>query len=310
MKYKRIFVTGGTGFVGSNLVRKSLKEGAEVFMLARENSDFSNLTDILSDIHLCYGSLADVSVLESILRKINPQVIFHLAASNIKSGITAPLEEVIETNFTGTANLINASLGIDYAAFVNTGSFLEYGLKLDRVKESDVANPPEIYSITKLAGTLYAQAIGKSKQKPIVTFRPFTPYGPYIQKGRLIHEVIARALRKEIINLSNPKVTKDFIFVEDVCDLYIEAAEKATEKSGEIFNLGSGRAVRFDELARTLEAMLGAPLNISWGAFKEVAYDSGIWEADMAKTFANFNWRPRHSLKEGLAKTIAHFKGL
>lgn len=308
MKYKKIFITGGTGFVGSNLVRKLLKEGAEVFALARKNSDFSNLEDVLGGIRICYGSLSDAAGLENIFRKIRPQVIYHLAASNIRSGVTAPLEEVIKTNFTGTANLINASLDIGYSAFINTGSFLEYGSKRSTVKESDLTNPPEIYSITKLAGTLYAQAVGRSKQKPIVTFRPFTPYGPYIQKGRLIHEVIARALRNETIELSNPKVTKDFIFVEDLCDLYIEASERAVEKKGEIFNLGSGRAVRFDELVGATEAILGAPLKINWGAFNEVAYDSGIWEADMTKTFANFNWRPRYSLPDGLAKTIEHFK--
>ncbi|TSC96831.1 MAG: NAD-dependent epimerase/dehydratase [Parcubacteria group bacterium Athens0714_26] len=305
---KNIFVTGGCGFIGSHLVKRLIEGGYGVHILIRPASDLWRIKDVLSKLKIHYGDLSDFNKLKDIVRNVNPVGIFHLAASPIMSGVMASTEEVVKSNFLGTVNLINAAEEINYKFFINTGSFFEYGPKKTILKEIDICEPAELYSITKLAGTLYGQAIAKSKNKPIVTFRLAAPYGPYIQKGRLIYNVIINALQDKDISLTSPEITRDFIFVEDVINLYMEAMEKAENCKGEIFNLGTGNKTTIKMLVDYVLKIAGSKSRVNWNAFHNVVYDNGLWQTDMNKTFSKFLWRPEYDIENGLEKTIKWFK--
>ena len=182
---QKILVTGAAGFVGSHLTRRLVKEGYDVNIIIRSSTDLQRIKDILPNLNCYTGDLSDFSGLSNIVKKIEPMGVFHLAASMMMSGVTAAPEEVIRSNFLGTVNLVNAVSEINYRFFINTGSSLEYGVKKSAVKESEPCEPLELYSITKLAGTFYCKTVAKAKNKPIITFRLFTPYGPFIRKGVL-----------------------------------------------------------------------------------------------------------------------------
>ena len=306
-KKRPIFVTGATGFLGSHLIRRLVAKGFNVAALIREKSDLSKISSVLSKIRIKYGYLEDASALEKIIKNLNPTGIFHLAASNIKSGVTAPADEVIRTNLLGTINLINAASSVDYDFFIQTGSFLEYGIKSHPVKETDCPDPLELYSITKLAATLYAVKFGKANKKPIVVFRVFTPYGPDIQKGRLVYEVVSHALMNEDIKMTSPSISRDFIYVEDLVSLLLEGMKIARFHSGEIFNAGSGAAITLGRIVECVLTITKSHSNVNWGSFTPVAYDSDKWQADMTKTFNTFSWRPKISIEVGVAKTIDWF---
>ncbi|MEK7090421.1 MAG: NAD-dependent epimerase/dehydratase family protein [Patescibacteria group bacterium] len=303
-KTQKILITGAGGFIGSHLTQKLIEGGNEVHVILREKSDPWRINNLLPRLKVYFGDLADAEFLRKTVKKINPQGIFHLATSTIMSGVRAPNEEVIRTNIIGSANLIDALDSVDYEYFINTGSFSECGLKDRPIKESDVCEPAELYSITKLAQTLYGQAIARTKNKPILTFRIFTPYGPAIQKGRLIYNMIYRAIHDQEINLTEPSIVRDFIYVDDIIELYLEAAGKVGNLKGEIFNAGSGTKTSFGDLADKILEITGSKSKINWGAFPPVHYDSDKWQADMAKTFSKFNWRPKYDLDKGLAKTV------
>lgn len=305
---QKILITGASGFIGSHLTRRLVEDSNEVNVILREKSDTERIKDVLPQLTIHRGDLIDAEFLKKIVEKIKPQGIFHFAASTIMSGVRADNEEVIGTNITGSANLINALNNADYDYFINTGSFSECGFKYRPIKESDVCEPAELYSITKLAQTLYGQASARMKNKPIVTFRVFTPYGPAIQKGRLVYNVIYNALRGQDINLTEPSVTRDFIYVDDIVDLYLEASGKAKKLKGEIFNAGTGKKTFLKDLADKIVRITGSKSTVNWGAFPAVHYDSDKWQADMTKTFSKFEWRPKHSLDAGLIKTVDWFK--
>lgn len=299
-----IVVTGGAGFVGSHLVERLRREGATVAVVARQHSDLGRIHALRSEVALHRCDLADRRAVARLVDTIRPVGVFHLAASNIVSGVTAADEDVVAANVMGTANLLAALSRHEYQFFVGAGSFLEYGGKTRALAESDVCEPGELYSITKLAGTLLTRAAGR-QGKPTVVFRIFTPYGPRIQPGRLVHELIARALRGEAIRLTQPGVTRDFIFVDDVVDLLMFGMRRAADVRGEIFNAGTGQAVTLGTLVAAVLKITGSRSRIEWNAFRTVAYDDARWQADMTKTFSTFPWRPRHDLASGLAATVA-----
>ena len=303
-KNKKVLITGAGGFIGSHLTQRLIRGGAEVHIILRKKSDTWRIKNLLPRLNVYRGDLADAEFLKKNVKKINPQGIFHLATSTILSGVRASNEEIIRTNIMGSANLIDALESVNYEYFINTGSFSECGLKNRPIKESDVCEPAELYSITKLAQTLYGQAVARTKDKPILTFRIFTPYGPAVQEGRLIYNMIYRALHDQGINLTEPSTVRDFIYVDDIIELYLEAAGKAGDLKGEIFNAGSGVKTSFGDLADKILKITGSKSKVNWGAFPPVHYDSDKWQADMAKTFSRFDWRPKYDLDMGLAKTI------
>jgi nucleoside-diphosphate-sugar epimerase len=294
---KKIFITGAAGFVGSCVTRKAVEKGYDVHILVRENADFRRIENIKPRLKIHKGDLLDSGGLRKIISEVRPSGIMHLAASNMMSGIRASDEALIKTNILGIVNLFSAVEDAAYDFFINTGSPLE-------------SDPEELYGITKLAATLYGQALAKTKNKPILTLRLATPYGPGIQEGRLIFNMISQALRSSDLVLSRPDVSRDFIFVEDIAEVYFEAMEKAKDLKGEVFDIGSGVSTSLDDLARLVLKLTASKSKVRWDSAIATSYDNRVWRADVEKTFANFNWRPKYSLEEGLKKTIEWFKEL
>lgn len=304
---KKVLITGAAGFLGSHLARRLVKIGADVYVLVRESSDLWRIKDIMPQITLRTGDLKDFEWIKKIISEIKPAGIFHLAASTLSSGVTADLGEVVASNFIGTVNLINAYEDYDYDFFVNTGSFTEYEKQDRPIKESDPHDPPEIYNVTKLSSGLFARAYAKNKDKPIITLRLFTPYGPYIQKGRLVYQIISGALAGADLNLTRHEVARDYVFMDDLVELYLEAGDKAGKYKGEFFNAGTGIKTSIGELVDYVLRKTESKSKVNWGAFRNVVYDSDNWQANMAKTFSHFEWRPRTRIQEGLDKTIGWF---
>lgn len=301
---KRSLVTGAGGFIGANMVRSLLMAGHEVHAVVRPGGNRGRLEGLPISIHEV--PITDEGAVKTLFEEVIPQHVFHLAASNIASGVTADARTVVETNVLGTANLL-AALPENIESCIVAGSFLEYGSKPSPLKESDRCEPPELYSVTKLAATLLAQATARSKGLPIVGLRVFTPYGPFLQQGRLMYEVITKALAGQPVSLTNPSVTRDFIYVEDFTALALEASSRAGELGGRIFNAGSGETTTLEHLANLVLMETGSSSELSWGDFKNVAYDAATWQADMSSTFDTFAWRPR-PLLDGIRETVAWFK--
>ena len=297
---KTILVTGGAGFIGSHLVRRLLGDGYSVAVLTRETTDMRRLEDVLQRLTVIRDDMSNMPRLKTKLADLKPYGVFHCAASNIKSGVAASEDELIAANVAGTAHLVNTLAGVDYKFFVNSGSYLEYGTKSEPFKESDRCEPLEIYALTKLAATLYCQSVARSAGKPIVTFRIFSPYGPEMEEGRLVYEVVRRARENREIKLTNPETNRDFIHIDDIVDLYVEAMSKADALKGEIFNLGGGKAVTLKDFVGRALRLTGSKSPVRWGGAKVAPYDRGCQEADMKKTLSAFKWRPRRDIDVGI----------
>lgn len=304
---KTVLVTGGAGFIGSFLIRRLALLGASVHLLLRPGGDRGRVVDILASVAVHDVDINDTKRTSALLAEVKPSGVFHLAAVSQSFGNIPTFDELVATNILATVKLMDAAVlcGCDF--FVNTGTFAEIGSKDHPIREDDILEPKEFYGISRIPATLYTTALGREEGKPFATVRVFTPYGPVMQKGKLVREVIERALHGETIKLTKPEVTRDFIYVEDLVELYLAVAEQVKEFPGRVWNGGSGVATTLEELAQTVRMLTQSKSEIAWSG-KEVSYDRARWQADMTKVNRLLSWSPRHDLRAGLEKTIAWYK--
>jgi nucleoside-diphosphate-sugar epimerase len=298
-------VTGATGFVGSHLARRLVREGLNVHVLCRERSDSWRMRDILPRVTVHVADLRDLDALRAALAAARPDYVFHLAAATIVAGASAAASELIGTNLLGTVQLIEACEAVGYRGMVTTGDSFEYAPSRARLSEATPCRPTALHGITKLAATHYARSVALERARPIVTLRLFSTYGPGDHPQRLVPRAIAAALAGAPLPLSRPEVTRDWVYVDDLIDLFLEAALTAGRESGEVFNAGSGDARSIGEVVERIIRLTGSCAEPRWGVFDPPPHDAYPWVADPSWTFARFVWRPRVSLEEGLRRTIA-----
>src|SRR5205807_6832599 len=186
-------------------------------------------------------------------------------------------------NFPDTASVIGACDTVDYLGLVTTGDAFEYGPKAAPMSESDVCRPDTLHGITKLRATLHAQAAARTRGRPIVILRPFSVYGPDDHPRRLVPQVIAGALGGTAVALSHPNIARDWVYVEDLVDLYLEASRKP-EMAGGVFNAGSGQQVTIGEIVDTVFRLTWLAVDARCGAFPASAHDTDHCVAAMRCT--------------------------
>jgi len=306
-KGRRVLITGASGFIGANLVHKTLCEGAFVTILTRNSSNKWRIREVLKDVAEYSVDLLDRDRLEHVILHIKPEIILHAA---VYGGYPSQDDtiKILETNIVGTANLINVCSKIDFELFINTGSSSEYGIKLRPMKEDDVLEPPTPYGVSKASAALYCRAVALSYGRPIVTLRLFSPYGYYEDSKRLIPSVVLSCLRGLNPRVSSPDSVRDFIFVEDVMELYIKAAENRERIAGQIFNAGCGIQQTIGKVVTDIIKLTEANVEPEWNAVSNPRIEPKVWRADISKTQKLLNWQPKYHLEEGLEKTITWFR--
>lgn len=303
-----VLLTGGAGFIGANLVNKLLELGCKnINLIVRKTTDLKRLKNILPKINLFYSDLLDVNKLKTIINKINPSIIFHLATYSAYRD-QAAISEMIEANIKGTLNLLMSLKDINYKIFINTGSSSEYGLKEKPMSEEDLLKPISFYAATKASATLLCQVFAKQYGKPIATLRPFSAYGPHEEKDRFIPTIIKAIIDNKPIKLTSGSQRRDFIYIDDIVDIYIKTIAAEKELSEQILNMGTGTEYTNDEVVEILFKVTGKKVPIEKGAFPKRLWDTPHWVANISKTKRLLNWSPSFTLEKGLMATYLWYK--
>jgi nucleoside-diphosphate-sugar epimerase len=300
-------ITGGTGFIGSNLVRRLvLSKAGNVFLIAENNADLWRLNDIISELTIFNVSLTDFDSIDNVVKLIKPDVVFHLASYG---GVPAQSEQrrIFDINFYGTVNLLNSCKAVGFSCFVNTGSSSEYGIKDSAMHESDVVCPVSDYGVSKAAATQFCVKEALFNKLPVYTVRPFSVYGDYEMQNRLVPTVLIGALACSQINLSSESCVRDFIYVQDMVDIYLKIAEVRPDQHF-VFNAGTGVQSTIKNVVDTVEFLIESKLNVCWNSAPPRPWEPKVWKACMDQVSSVLNWRPKYSLKSGLEQSLNWFE--
>ncbi|HPH97661.1 MAG TPA: NAD-dependent epimerase/dehydratase family protein [Anaerolineaceae bacterium] len=305
---KKIILTGASGFVGANLARRLLKEGHEVHLLLRPGYAPWRIEDLRQDVIIHEVNLTDQAALEGIIAPLRPEWVFHLAVYGAYSWQGDPYQ-MIQTNITGTMSLLLACQKTGFEAFVNTGSSSEYGFKDHAPAETEALEPNSYYAASKAAATFFCRHTAQVQKLHVPTLRLYSVYGPFENPGRLMPALVFQALQGRLPPLANPDVARDYVYVDDVCGAYIQAASRTPQDDyGPVYNVGAGQQISLREVVDEVCHLFEIQEAPRWGSMPNRSWDTSIWVANNAHIRAELNWEPRISLREGLSGLAEWFK--
>jgi UDP-glucose 4-epimerase len=296
---KRAIVTGATGFVGANLARRLLADGHEVHLFLRPGFRSWRIDEIRAAVQLHVVDFDDVVELDRLVASVKPDWIFHLAAHGAYATQT-DVREMVRTNLVGTINLVESCLKVGFEALVNTGSSSEYGFKDHPPSESERLEPNSHYAVTKAAETHFCRYTSQSRGVRIPTLRLYSVYGPFEEPTRLIPRLIGHALVGKLPPLVNPAIARDFVYVDDVTEAYIQAATQAPPEPGAIYNVGTGVQTSLGDVVETVRRILFVSEEPRWGSMLDRQWDTSVWVADNRKIEMVLDWRPKTDLDRGI----------
>lgn len=303
---KRVLITGGSGFIGANLARRLLQDGQEIHLLLRRGYHPWRIESIRADVHLHEVDLNDPEALTHNVRNIRPDWVFHLAVHGAYSWQTN-LNQIMQTNISGTVNLLEACLKIGFEAFINTGSSSEYGFKDHAPSEMELPEPNSYYAVAKAAATLFCCYISRSRRVHVPTLRLYSIYGPYEDAQRLMPTLILNGLRCDLPPLVNPNTTRDYVYIEDAIDAFLLAATQPDQEFGAVYNVGTGVQTSLREVVDIAQRVFSLSTNPQWDSMPGREWDTTIWVANNQRARNELNWQPHFNVEQGFRKMVEWF---
>jgi UDP-glucose 4-epimerase len=308
---RRVLVTGGAGFIGSNLVDALVARGDTVTVLDDLSTGRQeNLAEAGPGVRFLQGSILDRPLVESLLADVD--TVYHLAVRCLRVCFDRP-HLVHEVNATGTLNVLEAlrQHNPSLRRFVYVSSSEIYGTsQTDLMSEDHVLEPTTVYGSSKLAGELYTRNYYSTYGLPTTIVRPFNTYGPREHHEGASGEVIPRFLVR-ILNGQAPVIfgdgsqARDFTYVTETVEGILRVAE--ADLLGQTVNVARGQDVSIRRIAELLLELLDVrSLGIEHAP--ERPSDVLRHHADVSKLERLTGWRPTIDIEEGLRRYVDWFR--
>lgn len=303
---KRVLLTGGSGFIGSNLARRLLRDGHQVHLLLRPDHRPWRIAPILGSVTPHQVELHDAAAIRAVVRLVRPHWVFHLAAYGAYAA-QDDLDLAVRTNFLATIELVRASLDAGCESFVNSGSSSEYGFKDHPTAETDLPEPNSWYAVTKVSSTLFCRYLAQREHRNVTTLRIYSAFGPYEEPTRLMPALIVEGLDGRLPPLVDPSIARDYVYVGDVCDAYVAAASRPPDLPGDVYNVATGVQTPLRHLVAIARRVLGISAEPVWRSMSDRAWDTASWVGDPRHIERELGWRPTHDLESGFREMVQWF---
>lgn len=310
---RHVLVTGGAGFIGSELVRQLAGESVHVITVdSLVNGKRENLDKVPSDqVQLVVADIRDGRRMAALLGGVD--TVFHLACLGVRQSIHSPHENH-EVNATATLRLLAAAKAAGVRRFVYISTSEVYGTaRWVPMTEEHPTYPNTVYGASKLAGECYARAFYETYGFPTVVVRPFNTYGPRCHhegdSGEVIPKFLLRCLAgRPMVVFGDGAQTRDFTYVEDTARGILLAGMIDTAV-GQTINLGSAQEIAISDLAHEVAMAVGRP---DAAVTHEISRPGDVLRlyADTTKARQLMGFRPRVGFQEGLARLRDWYRGL
>ena len=313
----RVLITGGLGFIGSNLAHRLVNLGAEVkiydALLEGYGANWANIKGIEDKVEVIIGNVREYEKLKEVIRTVD--MVFHCAAqvSRVVSMSNPWLD--VDINCIGTINVLEAVKNSNKnIKIIYTSSRAATGLaKCLPVDEETPPNPVDVYGVNKLATEMYCKVYHRAYGLKTTMLRLTNCYGPRAQMKTpnygVINWFIRMALENKVLTVYSPgTMLRDYIYVDDVIDALILAAQN-DEAINETFYVTSGNPIRLVDLANLIVRIANSgevkivPSQEEWAAI-----EIGDFYATYDKIKKKLGWKPKTDIETGLRKTIQFYK--
>ena len=295
----RALVTGAGGFIGHHLVARLVADGWDVVPIVRPGSP-SHRARRSGSAQAWPVDLTDPEVIRAAVTAADPDVVFHLAAA--RAGGTAPERAATTAVNAHSGALIVEAVGERCRAVVALGSSTEYAAAAGPMDERSTVQPRGFFGATKAAGGLLLTATAAERGIRSTLLRAFQVYGPGDHAHRLVPTVLRAARTRQVVPLTMTGRRRDWVWVEDVVQACVLAAERHDLPAGAVLNIGTGCQTANEELVAVAERVTGCPISTRVGAHPGRSWDTDSWVCDPALAGQALGWRPTVQLAEGIER--------
>lgn len=312
---EKVFVTGISGFIGSYLAERLVSEGYRVSGLLRHSNrlNYPSVQRLIGKVEMTYGSVTDFAAVRTTLAHFKPDYILHLGAITPVAYSFDHPHEVTETNYFGTINLAEAAIKEcpHLKKFIFSSSMETYGSidKREPFVEIEEVRPACPYAVAKVAAEKYLQYLWYAYKFPAVIFRQTNCYGRRENDYFVVEAIITQMLRGNAINLGDPRPWRNFLYIDDLVELYLQAmCSSESSLLGQVFNTGPANALSIRDLAENISGQLKWKGKINWNTRSIRAGEIFYLNSSNQKIKETIGWEPKTNLEEGLRRTIQIWK--
>jgi len=306
---KNVMVTGGAGFIGSELVRQLADDNANIIVFDNFLSGrISNLAGVEGNIEIVEGSILDRN-LADILKGHNVEFVLNLAAEPYIPKCYASPRSFFEINAMGALNVMLACRDAGITRALQYSSSEVYGTAVKvPMDESHPIQPSSTYAVSKIAADRLCFTMHHEHNLPVVILRQFNVFGPRETHPYIIPELITQLSSTNKIKLGNIKASRDFTYVSDAARaaLLLLGCEKA---EGEVVNCGVGKDYTVEEMANKVAEAVGQEkpeLTVEESRLRPL--DVQRLNADYSKLKGLTGWEPKYGFEQGLKETADWYK--
>jgi nucleoside-diphosphate-sugar epimerase len=298
-----VLVTGANGFVGARLCIDLSARSVEVVGLESGSGPSWRLDG--KNIRKLQVNLLDHEKLAALVRDLQPSVIVNCAAYGAYSSQTKT-DHIYGVNFNAVRHLLEIAEQLpDLRAFIQMGSSSEYGWNCAGPAENAQTIPDSHYAVSKVSASSIVQYAGKNREIPAWGIRLYSVYGPLEDFSRLMPKMLLAAREKSLPPLVNAKTSRDFVYVDDVCEAVVRVIERAhLLERGEIFNIGTGTKTSMSDLVELTRRLFKIDQEPAWGSMAARRWDHSDWYSNPKKAETYLGWQAKITLEQGLRKTM------
>lgn len=308
---KKALITGIAGFVGSHLAEYLISKNFEVFGFYHPSHDSRNLKSIQGKLKLYPIDILDQKSIESAIKNITPDYVFHLAASSSPAQSFKEPVKTMENNIFGQISLLDAIVKFSpHAKVLIIGSAEEYGA-IDKkdlpLNENSPLKPASPYAVSKIAQDFLGYQYFLHSNLHVVRVRPFNHIGPRQSTAFVVpafaNQIAQIELKGEgVIKVGNLNSYRDFTDVRDIVQAYLLALLEGVE--GEVYNIGSGKLTKISEILKTLLSFSNLKIKVEVDKTRFAPVEIKAISCDFSKFHKATGWQPKIPLKTTLFDTI------